>query len=95
MDRSDRLRQTLREALDDAGSDPGALEALHDLETLESFVSDYAQARVDDARAAGASWAQIADRLGVTRQAAHKRFGSRKPRKASLELRLVWDKKKQ
>ena len=71
------------------------LEALHDLEALDSFVADYAQARVDDARAAGASWAEIADRLGVTRQAAHKRFGGKEPRKTSLELRLIWDRKKQ
>ena len=94
MERSERIRRALRDALNDPAGDRDPLDALADLEVLDSFVDDYAQARVDDARAAGASWAQIADRLGVTRQAAHKRFGTKKPRKASLELRLIWEKKR-
>lgn len=84
----------MRAALDAAGREREPLDALDDLETLDAFVADYSQARVDDARAAGASWAEIAERLGVSRQAAHKRFGGKKPRKASLELRLIWDKKR-
>ncbi|MDJ0954695.1 MAG: hypothetical protein QNJ81_13540 [Acidimicrobiia bacterium] len=94
MDRSETLRDSLRAALDATGEGRTPLDALEDLETLDEFVADYSQARVDDARAAGASWAEIADKLGVTRQAAHKRFGGKKPRKASLELRLIWDKKR-
>ncbi len=91
MEQSERLRRALQDTLaNTARQDP--LDALADLEVLEGFVGDYAQARVDDARAAGASWAQIAKSLGVTRQAAHKRFGGKKPRKASLELRLNWSK---
>ena len=35
---------------------------------LEDFVDDFGQARIADARAAGASWAEIADRLGVTQR---------------------------
>ncbi len=93
MDRSEQLRQSLRTALDAGSGDRGPLDALEDLEVLDTFVEDYAQARVDDARAAGASWAQIAERLGVTRQAAHKRFGGKKPRKAALELRLILERK--
>jgi DNA invertase Pin-like site-specific DNA recombinase len=90
MDRSERLRQAIREALEESiARDP--LDALADLEILDSFVDDYAQARIDDARAAGASWAQIAERLGVSRQAAHKRFGKKR---GGLELRLVLEKKK-
>ena len=84
----------MRAALDAAGREREPLDALDDLETLDAFVADYSQARVDDARAAGASWAEIAERLGVSRQAAHKRFGGKKPKKASLELRLIWDKKR-
>ena len=91
MDQSERLRRAVQDTLADAAPrDP--LEALADIEVLEAFVFDYAQARVDDARAAGASWAQIAKHLGVTRQAAHKRFGVKKPRKAAIELRMVWKK---
>jgi hypothetical protein len=55
---------------------------------LEGFVDDFAQARIADARAAGASWADISERLGVTRQAAHKRSG----RRARFELRFIRDK---
>lgn len=95
MNRIDRLRQALQAALADSAGDADPLEALSDLEVLDDFAADYAQARVDDARAAGASWAQIADRLGVTRQAAHKRFGSKRQRKRTLELRLIWEKDKQ
>ena len=93
MERQERIRRALQDALK-PDTEGDTLEALADLEVLEEFTADYAQARVDDARAAGASWSQIADRLGVSRQAAHKRFGSKKPRKTSLELRLVWDRKK-
>ncbi|MDJ0925205.1 MAG: hypothetical protein QNJ77_11640 [Acidimicrobiia bacterium] len=93
MARDEELRQKLLEALDRGGRDP--LEILDDLETLEAFADDYARARVADARAAGASWSDIAEKLGVTRQAAHKRFGTKKPRQKALELRLVFDRKKQ
>jgi hypothetical protein len=92
MDRPQRLRDALSETLRGFAADHDPLEALDDLETLERFVDDFARARVDDARATGASWSQIAERLGVTRQAAHKRFGRNKP-KRSLELRLVLEKR--
>jgi hypothetical protein len=39
-------------------------------------------AAVTRARSRGHSWAQIGDRLGITRQAAHQRFGHDPPRKA-------------
>src|SRR5437870_5517029 len=35
---------------------------------------------VDEARKAGASWAQIGERLGVSKQAAHQRHLRREPR---------------
>ncbi len=94
MDLSERLRRQLQDALAESAADRTPLDLLADLDVLDSFVNDYAQARVDDARAAGASWSQIAERLGVTRQAAHKRFGTKKPRNTSLELRLIWGKEK-
>lgn len=94
MDRSKRLRHELRAALERVASQGDPLDTLSDLKTLERFVDDHARAQVAAARAAGASWSDIASRLGVTRQAAHKRFGSRTPRKAVIELRLVRDPKK-
>lgn len=50
------------------------------LQDLAAATARLAEARagqgrlVRRARAAGASWQQVADRLGVTRQAAHTRF---------------------
>ena len=81
-DRERHLRGALHAALRDlsVGTDP--LELLDDIAIVEGFAGDVAAARVADARAAGAGWEEIARRLGVTRQAAHKRFaGTRtKPR---------------
>lgn len=93
MDHRQRIRDALHKTMSELTEGRDALDALEDLATLEGFVDDFAQARVDDARAAGASWSQIADRLGVTRQAAHKRFGVKQSGKRSLELRLVFEKK--
>ncbi len=94
MDRAERLRQRMQAALDNQTGAGDPLDALSDLATLDEFVNDYAQARVDDARATGASWAEIAERLGVTRQAAHKRFGANKTGRRALELRLIWERDK-
>jgi transposase len=80
----------MQDALDSQSGAAGPLDALSDLAALD----EYAQARVDDARAAGASWADIAKRLGVSRQTAHKRFGAKKTSKRALELRLVWERDK-
>lgn len=52
--------------------------ALQALEHSEAEVR-FAQRRLEDAvlaaRAAGASWAQIGDTIGISRQAAHERWG--------------------
>ena len=66
---------------------------------IEDFADDLAQARIADARAAGASWAEISQRLGVSRQAAHKRFSGWRTRSrgigAVVELRFVRDRKEE
>ena len=78
-----------------AGREP--LELVADIPVVEAFVDDLAEARIADARAAGASWADISAQLGVTRQAVHKRFGGRRKRKRGvgsvLELRFTLDRK--
>jgi hypothetical protein len=95
-ERERRLRQELHALLGrlSAGRDP--LDLVEDVPVVEDFVDDFAQARIADARASGASWAEISDRLGVTRQAAHKRFGGRRTRGRGLggviELRFIRDK---
>ena len=81
----------LRVALDQvvagmsAGVDP--LELLDDITTVESFAVELATERVASARAAGATWDDVARRLGVSRQAAHKRFSIRR-RGVRLALRI-------
>ena len=82
MDRERRLRQELHALLSRLGEGCEPLDLVEDVPVVEDWVSDYAQARIADARASGASWAEISERLGVTRQAAHKRFGAR------IELRF-------
>jgi hypothetical protein len=78
-----------------AGREP--LDLAADVPIVEGFAGDLAQARIADARAAGASWAEISERLGVTRQAAHKRFSGWRTRRRGagpvLELRLTLDRK--
>jgi hypothetical protein len=95
-DRERRLRQELHTVLGrmSAGRDP--LDLVEDVPVVEEFVDDFAQARIADARAAGASWAEISERLGVTRQAAHKRFSGWRTRGRGIggviELRFTRDK---
>jgi hypothetical protein len=52
------------------------------LETLEDL-------QVHNAREQGWSWQQIADSLGVSRQAVHKKHGGRPPGAARLQPRLL------
>ena len=97
--RERRLRQELHATLRElsAGLDP--LELVADVPVVEDFTDDLAQARIADARAAGASWAEISQRLGVSRQAAHKRFGGSRKRSrglgAVIELRFVRDRREE
>jgi hypothetical protein len=72
--REGTIRNALQATLRDLTTDVSPLDAVEDIPVLEAFVDDYAQARIADARAGGASWAAIAERLGVSRQAVHKRF---------------------
>lgn len=96
-DRERWLRQELHSTLKElsAGLDP--LELVQDVPVVEEFADDFAQARIADARAAGASWAEISERLGVSRQAAHKRFSGWRTRGRGIgsviELRFVRDRK--
>lgn len=53
----------------------GDIDGLAALALLAICVDDAMTTAVTGLRAAGYSWAEIATRLGVTRQAAHQRFG--------------------
>ena len=57
----------------------GDIEALGDLAALSTLIDDAIADAVTGLRRHGYSWADIADRLGVTRQAAHQRWGGDRP----------------
>lgn len=89
-EREARIRESLHRVLYDLSAEITPLDMVEDIPVLEAFVDDYAGARIADARSSGASWADIARRLGVSKQAAHKRFtrpGRR--RGAVIELRFT------
>ena len=92
-DREERLRRALHDAVADLSEGVDPLDLVADILVVEDFAADLAVARVAHARLAGAPWEEIARRLGVSRQAVHKRFASsttlrrrRGPR--LLELRI-------
>lgn len=60
-----------------AGSrDPA--EGLRAVASLRVLLEQLQQLQVDNARDQGWSWQDIADALGVSRQAVHKRYGGRR-----------------
>jgi hypothetical protein len=55
----------------------GDIEALRDLLALARDIDTATDSAVEGLRAFGYSWADIGDRLGISRQAAHERWGRR------------------
>jgi hypothetical protein len=53
------------------------LDALRQSAALRKSLEGHEEALVHRARVAGATWAQIAEALGVSKQAAHKKYGGR------------------
>lgn len=89
-DRASQIRDALHREMQKLSGDSAPLHLVEDIPILEAFVDDFADARIADARAAGASWADIAQRLGVSRQAVHKRFAAKRKSRTGpiIELRL-------
>jgi hypothetical protein len=54
----------------------GDIEGLRDLDALGRAWDQGIYAAIQGLRAEGFSWAEIGDRLGITRQAAQQRWGS-------------------
>lgn len=55
--------------------EPGSLALVGRAARAERITGDLLQQAVDSARAGGATWQDVGDELGMSRQAAHKRFG--------------------
>ena len=55
--------------------DPDPLQALRAVAALNAESDRIAAVLVRRARNRGSTWAQVADALGVSRQAVHKRYG--------------------
>jgi hypothetical protein len=62
-------------ALVSALDDPDPLQALAAVAALTREADRIAAVLVRRARNAGCTWAQVAEALGVSRQAVHKRYG--------------------
>ena len=60
-----------------ASPDPGV--GLRAVAALRVLMERLEMLQVENARALGWSWQEIAGRLGVTRQAVHKKYGKRYP----------------
>lgn len=58
-----------------AGDDPA--EGLRAVRALRTLADRLEALHVEHARTRGWSWQQVAEALGVTRQAVHKRYGKR------------------
>ncbi len=91
MDRATEIREALDAALDDIDGDRSPLDLVGEIPILTAAIAQIVADRVAEARAQGLSWEAIAQRLGITRQAAQKRFGKTKRtdrNKSNIDVRL-------
>ena len=61
----------------DATSSPDPAVGLRAVASLRTLLETLERLQVESARAQGWSWQQIADALGVSKQAVHKKHGAR------------------
>lgn len=88
-DRRRELESAIRLSLEQVKREDDELACVEDIPIIEAAIAVLADECVARARAAGASWTEIADRLGVSRQAVHKRYGpSSAGRRLELRIKL-------
>jgi DNA-directed RNA polymerase specialized sigma24 family protein len=63
-----------------SSSDPDV--GLRAVRSLRALAERLEELQVDNARALGWSWQEIAERLGVSRQAVHKKYGTSRNRRS-------------
>lgn len=82
MDREVEIGQAIVDALAATEAEKTPLDLVEEIPILEATIETVVASRIDAARAQGLSWEAIAQRLGISRQAAHKRFGRARTKKA-------------
>ncbi len=87
-DRRHELESAIRSSLEGAWCEGDELACVEDIPVIEAVIGVLADECVARARSAGKSWAEIADRLGVSRQAVHKRYGPRTAKRLELRVEL-------
>lgn len=99
MKRDAEIQQAIVDALAATEADKTPLDLVEEIPVLEDAIEALIAGRIEAARAQGVSWEAIAMRLGISRQAAHKRFGKGKRKKGKrrqdglrLEIRVNSDK---
>ena len=75
--------------LADATASRDPEEGLHAVASLRALLETLEELQVSNAREQGWSWQQIADVLGVSRQAAHKKHGGRPAGAGRIPARLL------
>lgn len=93
VDREAEIREAIAAALEAIDGDRTPLDLVGEIPLVEAAAERIVGRRVEAVRAQGLSWEAIAQRLGISRQAAHKRFGKpKKKRGTRLEIRIERDK---
>lgn len=96
MDAENEVGQAIVDALAQTESGKTPLDLVAEIPILENTLDEIIGHRIDAARDQGLSWEAIAMRLGISRQAAHKRFGKKSAKRAKksglrFELRVDRD----
>lgn len=82
MNRPAEIHAALSSALGELDDGRSAIDQVSDIPAIEAAADALIASRVAAARSEGLSWHAIAQRLGMSRQAAHKRFGTSKAKRS-------------